>query len=184
MENAMNPSATSETRARLPTSSEVEKPSPSTCSAPRQYGPIKTPAMRYAVTDGSLNGLNTLVIRRPARSATDTVNNVFITCLFSHFSNPKRVYACLYFYSMTIITAFRKFGKNFCAIFQCVILLASRVKTLFPETAARKFPRSRPPGSWCRLPAPRHVKRSRSSLPRPPRSHRRLPLFSHPERTR
>jgi hypothetical protein len=43
---------------------------------PRQYGPISTPAIRYAVTDGSFNGLKSLVIISPAKRAIETDNNV------------------------------------------------------------------------------------------------------------
>ena len=82
MENAMKPSATSEIRDRLSTASCVGKPSPSMPRRPRQYGPMSTPATRYAVTDGSFRGFATRVISRPARVATDRDNNVRIKCSF------------------------------------------------------------------------------------------------------
>ena len=58
------------------TASCVENPRPSIPNAPRQYGPINTPAIKYAVTDGNFNGLNALVMSSPARSAIDTDNSV------------------------------------------------------------------------------------------------------------
>ena len=82
MENAIKPSATSEMRDRLSTSAWVGKPSPSIPSRPRQYGPIRTPATRYAVTDGSFSGFATRVISRPARIATDKDNRVRISYSF------------------------------------------------------------------------------------------------------
>ena len=44
--------------------------------APRQYGPISTHAIKYAVTAGSLSFLKTLVIMRPASRAIEVDNNV------------------------------------------------------------------------------------------------------------
>ena len=82
MENAMKPSATSEISDRLSTDSCVGKPRPSMPSRPRQYGPIRTPATRYAVTDGSFSGFATRVISRPARTATDNDNSVRISNSF------------------------------------------------------------------------------------------------------
>ena len=84
MENAMKPSATSEIRDRLSTASCVGKPSPSMPRRPRQYGPMSTPATRYAVTDGNFNGFATRVISRPARTATESDNKVRMV-KFLHF---------------------------------------------------------------------------------------------------
>ena len=47
-------------------------------SLPRQNGPISTPATRYAVTDGSPSGFASLVIKSPARMATDRESKICI----------------------------------------------------------------------------------------------------------
>ena len=78
MENAIKPKATSEIRARFPTFSIEEKPNPSMFNAPRQYGPIKTPEIKYAVADGSFKGLKSQVISNPAKRATDPDNNTLL----------------------------------------------------------------------------------------------------------
>ena len=103
IENAMKPSATSEIRERLSTSSCVGKPSPSIPSRPRQYGPIRTPATRYAVTDGSFRGFATRVIRRPARMAIDNDNSVRIF-KFLHF----------YFFAHIIIRTSKQNARRTC----------------------------------------------------------------------
>ena len=82
MEKAMNPSATWDNIPMDSTDSRLVNPSPSIFNAPRQYGPMSTPATKYAVTDGSRNGLNTLVIKSPARMATESDNNWYIFCFF------------------------------------------------------------------------------------------------------
>ena len=80
IEKAINPSATFDIELSLSTDSDEEKPMPSMPSAPRQYGPIATPAMRKAVTSGrlSLRYLNTRVIIKPMRSAIPTESSASI----------------------------------------------------------------------------------------------------------
>ena len=78
MENAINPSATSDISDNVWTDSESTNPSPLMPNLPIKYGPIRTPAIRYAVTEGSLKGLKTLVIRSPTSSAIETDSNIFI----------------------------------------------------------------------------------------------------------
>ena len=78
IEKAINPNATSATSPNASTACIEENPKPSTPKAPTQYGPIRTPAIKYAVTSGNLNGLKSLVIRSPAKRAIDTDNNVLI----------------------------------------------------------------------------------------------------------
>ena len=71
MENAIKPNATCEIKVRLLTSSPDINPRPLIPSAPMQYGPISTPAMRYAVTAGSFKTFASLERRSPASRAME-----------------------------------------------------------------------------------------------------------------
>ena len=62
---------------RFATASAEVKPTPLKPILPAKYGPTSTPAIRYAVTEGSLNGLKRRVIKSPAKSATETESKVF-----------------------------------------------------------------------------------------------------------
>jgi hypothetical protein len=86
------------------------KPNPPIPNAPIQYGPMRTPAIKYAVTDGNLKGLNNLVIRSPANKAIDTDNNILIT--FTPFLNHRQVYDCHFIKSRIILENFMIFFYN------------------------------------------------------------------------
>lgn len=59
------------------------KPKPSIPSLPRQYGPMRMPATRYAVTAGSLRGFATRDMSRPAISAIAMLRSVVIETVVS-----------------------------------------------------------------------------------------------------
>ena len=61
--------------------SKCVKPSPSTPKAPKQKGPIKTPATRYAVTAGRLTNFARRDNINPAKSAIDKLNKISIKTL-------------------------------------------------------------------------------------------------------
>ena len=75
IENAIKPSATSEIIPK-PSSCSVVIPIPGMPKAPRTKGPIRTPAIRYAVTAGSFTSLTSLDKRSPANNAIERLSNM------------------------------------------------------------------------------------------------------------
>ena len=73
---AMKPSATSEMMEKLFKFSAETKPIPSMPSAPRQYGPMRIPATRYAVTAGRLNIFVILERTSPASIAIESARRI------------------------------------------------------------------------------------------------------------
>ena len=106
IENAMNPRATVEMISTPWTSSNELKPNPGSPSAPRQYGPTSTPAIRNAVTSGKLRCmiLNSRVIISPANMAIARDSSSVDICSLENLglrirSTALLSYTALYFVS-------------------------------------------------------------------------------------
>ena len=76
--NAIKPSAMSQMMSYFDTSSMETKPIPKKPSLPRQNGPIRMPATRYAVTAGRFQSFVSRDMSSPANRAMDKASNVVI----------------------------------------------------------------------------------------------------------
>ena len=93
IEKAINPSATSDIIENDSIFSKLVKPNQFTPKAPKQNGPIKIPATKYAVTAGRPKSLATRDNIRPEKSAIDNDNNIacIITPYYTYFFSEKIV---------------------------------------------------------------------------------------------
>ena len=85
----MNPKAISDSIPYVFTSVILVKPSPLTPKAPRQYGPTKIPATKYAVTAGNFKSFATRESIKPANIAIDKLSNACIYIPPIKFYFPK-----------------------------------------------------------------------------------------------
>ena len=76
-ENAINPKATSQIIPN-PFNCSCAIPTPGISIDPNKNGPIKTPAIKYAVTAGNLTNLANLDNNNPANNAMDKLINVAV----------------------------------------------------------------------------------------------------------
>ena len=85
MENAIKPSARSAIKPKSSICSEAI-PIPGMSNAPSTNGPIKTPAIRYAVTAGSFTSLASLDKSRPASRAIDKLKKTLAVCVMEKYA--------------------------------------------------------------------------------------------------